>query len=148
MSKQQNHKSVGEKGVLCVLSHLAKYDIQISLPFSDNLPYDLVADLNGKLFKLQVKSSNYSPSPGSVEFSICSNNWYKKTITKYNDTLCDIMVCYDIQNDNVYLLSPEEFSNRKAFTIRKLDSINKQSKRCHFHADFILSEKRIQEVFV
>ena len=48
---------------------------------------------------------------------------------------------------NVYLLTPDEFVNRRAFSIRQKPSSNGQSKGCNLHDDYVLSEKRIAKVF-
>lgn len=148
MSRHENHKAVGEKGVLCVLAEFAKYDIPVSIPFSDNLPYDFIADVNGKLFRIQVKSSSYSDTNGSISFYITTNNWYSKTTKKYNQSDCDVIVCYDLNNSYTYLLTPSQFVDRKSVTIRQQPAKNNQNKGCNLHENFIISSHRIREVFV
>jgi hypothetical protein len=140
-----NAKSKGEKGQRIVIGELAKFDIDIAIPLSDNLPFDLIVVFPNKLFKVQVKTSSYSTNPGSICFGLSSNNWHAKTTKKYTEDDCDVMICCDLEN--VYLLLPEHFANRKAFSIRKTESKNKQNKGINFHKDFVLSEKRIEDVF-
>ena len=38
-----------------VMTELTRHGIDVSIPRGDNAPYDLVADINGRLYKIQVK---------------------------------------------------------------------------------------------
>lgn len=141
-----NPKARGEKGERIAIGELAKWDIDVAIPLTDNLPWDFVLIHKGKLFRTQVKSSTQTPRDckGSTTFDLSSNNWYKRTTKVYDEDDCDVMLLCDY--DNVYLLQIEEFRNRRAFTIRKDASRNGQKKGMNFHDDYVISEKRIAEV--
>ena len=51
-------KEEGILGEAKVLSKFTELGIPISIPFGDNCSYDLVAEFNGKLQKIQVKASS------------------------------------------------------------------------------------------
>ena len=53
-----NSKAKGNIGEGVVLSEFVKRGIQVSIPFGDNARYDLIAEFNGKLNKIQVKYCN------------------------------------------------------------------------------------------
>ena len=53
-----NSKDKGNIGEAIILGEFVKRNIQVSIPFGDNARYDLVADFNGKLNKIQVKYCN------------------------------------------------------------------------------------------
>lgn len=139
-----NHKALGEKGQRITIGILAKFDIDVAIPLTDNLPWDLILIYNGKLYKAQVKSSTCSLNNGSVTFGLRTNNWYTKTSKKYTELECDIMILCDYEN--IFLLSPKEFKNRNAFTIRKIASKNGQKTRINSFEDYIISTKRIEMV--
>ncbi len=141
-----NPKAKGEKGERIAIGELAKWDIDVAVPLTDNLRWDFIIIHNNKLFRAQVKSSTQVTKgcKGSVEFDLSSSNWYRGTISKYTDADCDVMVLCDYEN--IYLLKPEEFSNRKGFSIRREPGRNGQTKGMNFHDDFVLSKKRIKEV--
>lgn len=144
-----NNKHKGENAQKFVIAALARYDVEVALPMSDNLPFDLIAIYKGHLFKVQVKSSSKSEGgEGSISFKCTSSNWWKKTTKKYTSQDTDILIGYDYENGGVYLLSPHNFVNRRSFTIRKTSSKNNQKKRMNLAADYELSEKRLKEVFV
>lgn len=143
-----NPKARGEKGQRIVIGELAKYNIDVAIPLTDNLPFDLIIIYGGKLFKAQVKSSGRSgkQSVGNIMFSLTSYNWYQGTSKKYTKYDCDILFLCDYEH--VYLLAPSQFENRRSFSIRQKPSLNGQSKGCNTHNDYILSLKRIEDVLV
>lgn len=51
-------KFYGDIGIGKVISDLYCKGISVSIPISEHLPYDLVADINGRLVKIQVKFSS------------------------------------------------------------------------------------------
>ena len=53
-----NSKDKGNIGEAIMLAEFIKRGIQVSIPFGDNARYDLIIDLNGKLYKVQVKYCN------------------------------------------------------------------------------------------
>ena len=57
---------VGESQVLAKFIELG---IPVSIPFGDNCSYDLIAEFNGKLNKIQVKSSSQTRE-GKTNFEI------------------------------------------------------------------------------
>lgn len=50
-------KLVGDIAEQAAILRLLEYGWGVSKPVGDRLPYDLIADINGKLVKLQVKSA-------------------------------------------------------------------------------------------
>lgn len=142
----QNAKSDGEKGQTIAIGELAKYNIDVCIPMSDNLPFDFIIIYEGKLLRAQVKSGGYSPkqSEGSIQINLRSNNWHKKTIKKYNSEEVDTIILCDYST--IYLLEKHEWENRNCFTIRYDEPKNGQRK-CHFAKDYIISEERIKKIF-
>lgn len=142
-----NPKSKGEKGQRIVIGELAKWDIDVAIPLTDNLPWDFIVVYNNKLFRAQVKSSSQVPreSNGSIVFDLTTSNWYQGTTKKYSSNDIDIIILCDFQN--TYLLSQKDFLGRRAFTIRKTASKNNQKKNMNFHEDFVLSKERLDMVF-
>ena len=47
-----NSKDKGNIGEALVLAEFTKRNIQVCIPFGDNVRYDLVADFHGKLQKI------------------------------------------------------------------------------------------------
>lgn len=141
-----NKKSSGEKGERIAIGELAKWDIDVAIPLSDNLPWDFVIIHGNKLFRTQVKSGErrHRSSPDSICFGLTTNNWHAKTTKKYTSKDCDLMILCDYEN--IYLLGPQDFSGKSCFSIRQQKSKNGQTKGIHMHDDFVISKKRIRQI--
>ena len=71
-----NTKFIGDKALNCTIGELAKWDIGIAFPLSDNYPFDLIVIAVLTIFRAQVKSSS-SIYNGSIVFNLRSSNYYK-----------------------------------------------------------------------
>ena len=140
-----NHKNVGERGERITIGELAKYDIDVLTPMSDNLPFDLVVYHNNKFFKCQVKTTNSVTINDSLSFKLKTNNWYSKTEHKYTSDEVDVFILCDL--NNIYLVKFDEVEGKSNFIIRNTIPKSKQYDGIHFASDYIISEKRIEEVF-
>lgn len=141
-----NAKAKGEKAQNIVIGELAKLDIQVAIPLTDNLPWDFILIYKNKLYKVQVKSSDSILDSGAIAFDLRSNNWHAKTIKKYNCDDCDMMILYHFETGYCYLLGPDEFSDRSSFAIRKTSAVNGQVKKINMHNDYILSLDSLDKV--
>ena len=142
-----NYKSIGEIGENCVIGDLSKYGLNIAVPLSDNLPYDLIGIAGQKLFKIQVKTSTENKDGQYINFGLRTNNWLQGTTKKYTKEECDIVICYDLVEHNSFLLLPEDFEGKGNFTIRYQKPQHGNQYETHWHEDYIMSNKRIKEVF-
>jgi len=142
-----NHKQIGEIGANCVIGDLSKYGLGIAVPLSDNLPYDLIVIANEKLFKVQVKSSTVNTKREYISFDLRTNNWLKGTSKKYTDKDCDIVICYDLVENKSFLLLPNDFKNKGTFAIRYKKPLTNNQYNSNWCEDYIISNKRIKEVF-
>jgi len=140
-----NYKAIGEKAQNCVIGDFAKWNLNVAIPLSDNLPFDLIV-CAAKLYRVQIKASTTTAN-GSIVFDLSTNNWHAKTIKKYTQEDCDAMALYDLNNYVTYLLGPKNFVNRKSFSIRLVPTKNGQNRKCNWHENYVLGEKRIKEVF-
>lgn len=53
-----NSKQKGNLTELQCITALIEQGCGVSIPYGDNEPYDLIADVGGKLFKIQVKTAS------------------------------------------------------------------------------------------
>lgn len=141
-----NKKGIGEIGERIAIGELAKYGINVMLPLTDNLPFDLVVFYNNKFFKCQVKTSTFITKEKSISFSIRSNDWYKKTIKIYTKNEVDVWILCDLKN--IYLIKFDENNSKNAISLRFSKPLNNQIKGIKYAKDYVISEKRIKEVFV
>ena len=145
MSKRKNAKTLGDICQNCVIGELSKYGIGVAFPLSDNYRFDFIAITNDrKLFKIQVKGST-THKYGSVLFYLSSNNWQTGEKYNYNETQCDVIIGYDLSEHKTYIFSPKDFSDKSSISIRLVPKNTLSTS--NDKDDFIISEKRIKEVF-
>lgn len=111
--------NIGNLGEAKVLTKFTELGIQTYIPFGDGSTVDLIAEFNGKLNKIQVKSTAIENN-GSLNFSICSTTLHtggeiQKHI--YSNEEIDYFALYSYITDEVYLLPINEAPSKK-FTLR------------------------------
>jgi len=141
-----NNKAQGEYAVKLAIGELAKYDIDVAFPISDNLPFDLVAIKDGKLFKVQIKSSTQS-SEDLVIFNLKRSNWWKKTSVNYTRADTDVVIAYDMIDNAFYGFTPDDFEGKTALKVRKREVTSGQSKKCRYAKDCALNSERVEQLF-
>lgn len=114
-----NSKDKGNIGESIVLAEFIKRGIQVSIPFGDNARYDLIAEFNGKLNKIQVKYCNQLSDTGSVSCPCASstNHTTNKHLSTYEndvDYMCFYLACWDI----VTIVPIEQIGIKKTISFR------------------------------
>ena len=114
-----NSKDKGNIGEAIVLAEFTKRGIQVSIPFGDNARYDLVADFNGKLNRIQIKYCNQITENNSVLCPCASstNHTTNKHYTIYNNDI-DYFCFYILVWDKLVLIPIEVAGTKKSMTFR------------------------------
>ena len=107
-------KWIGNVTELEVLTYVTKLGYQVSIPFGDRERYDQIWDVNGKLIRVQVKTSHLlSDDDTTIIFSCrsshrkdgkCINTRYKKNEIDFFATMW---------NNQCFLIPVEETSTDK-----------------------------------
>lgn len=122
-----NSKDKGNIGESIILNEFVKRRIQVSIPFGDNARYDLIADFNGKLNKIQVKYCNQKIRNGSISCPCKSsfNHTTNKHYSTYKNDV-DYMAFYLAEWDCSLLVPISVIGERKDIAFRKSKPINNQ----------------------
>ena len=124
-----NSKDKGNIGESLALSEFVKRNITVSIPFGDNARYDLIAEFNGKLNKIQVKYCNQKISENNSINCPCSsslNHTTNKIYTTYENEI-DYFVFYLAEWDKILLVPIQEIGNKKNMVFRLDKPKNNQS---------------------
>ena len=124
-----NSKDKGNIGESVVLSEFVKRGIQVSIPFGDNARYDLIADFNGKLNKIQVKYCNQRMSKNGSIVCPCyssTNHTTNKKLNSYENDV-DYFAFYIVEWNCCLLVPISIIGNKKAMLFRKTHPLNNQS---------------------
>ena len=126
----------------CMLEFM-KLGIQVSIPFGEDSRYDFIADINGKLYRIQSKhcSEIFDNSGQAVAIKFktvrqSGSNATKHTRTKY--TKDEIDYFSTAYNGKCYMVPVEQCSISKI--LRIVAPKNGQLKGISFLDDFELSE--------
>ena len=127
-------KLIGNITELEVLTYITKLGYQVSIPFGDRERYDQIWDINGKLLRVQVKTSHEIDDGAAVAFSCRSSQRSKgKTKnTRYRDTEIDYFAT--IWQGRCYLVPIQETSTEKV--LRFAPPKNGQIKGITFAKDY------------
>ncbi len=135
-----NSKDKGNIGEAIVLAEFVKKGIQISIPFGDNARYDLIADFNGKLNRIQIKYCNQKIEYDGIHCPCASstNHTTNKHYTTYNNDV-DYICFYLVEWDKTLILSMEEIGTRKTITFRLTKPKNGQA-NVNYANDYLLED--------
>lgn len=112
-------KQLGNIGEAKALAKLVSMGIPVYTSFGDNEKADLVAEFNGKLNKLQVKTSEkFEDECFTVSLKSSTIRSQSHYYHKYDSTEIDYFVVYNLESDTLLLLPIEEFENRTSVKFR------------------------------
>lgn len=105
--KNAHPKTKGELTEQIIICELLKLAIPISKPVGDNQPYDLIMDINDKLYKVQSRTArkHKDSKVERIQFNCVSYRTNtKETYIKDNRDKFDYFALYYPYNDKVYLI--------------------------------------------
>lgn len=132
-----NNKDKGNIGEALALTEFIKYGITVSIPYGDNARYDLIADFNGRLNKIQVKYCNQKISENNSINCPCAsstNHTTNKHYTTYENDI-DYFVFYLAEWDKLLLVPIEKIESKKSIVFRMDKPKNNQS-NCNLVEDY------------
>lgn len=132
-----NSKDKGNIGEGMVLVEFVKRNITVSIPFGDNARYDLIADFNGKLNKIQVKYCNQKISENNSISCPCSsslNHTTNKNKRTYENDI-DYFAFYLVEWDKIILVPIDVIGTKKTIMFRLEKPKNNQG-NCNLVEDY------------
>ena len=132
--------NLGKIGELKTIEKFLEKNIPVYTPIVDNSGVDLIADINGKLLKIQVKTSTRNDSEKTCFELTTTNARYKKNgertgITKkYSSENIDYFSLYDYTSDELYML--KNTGEKSSVTIRLQPPKNNQYTNTNLKEDY------------
>lgn len=115
---------IGDLGESKALYEFQKRDIPVSLPFNQNLPYDMIIDCCGNLYKVQVKTKSRMNDKGILKFEVSQSAYKNKSVFNSNGTVpyskedVDLFFLYNVESDTCMLLRYEDLNGKMNFLAR------------------------------
>ena len=121
-------KQKGDLAELKVAADMIERGCRLSIPFGEDCDYDLIADYEGRLHRVQVK---FTESDGSHIVNRCSShsltNGKVKQTKHYTAEMVDWIAVYDRTSDRCYYCPSSELgAGRSALSLRLTPARNGQ----------------------
>lgn len=133
-----NSKNIGNIGEAKVLTKFVELEFPVYIPFGDNEKADLIVEFNGKLNKIQVKTSQKAEE-GKMKFDLTSSTTHRKNGVKhiYTPEEIDYFACYNIARDKIFLIKVDKALGT-SITIRYERPLNNQTSGIRFESDYLI----------
>jgi len=131
-------KAKGNLTELQCITAFYQLGYQVSIPYGENSRYDFIADVNGKLIRVQVKTSSIKQeTKGAISFATASTriNSTKNITHRYTKNEIDYFATF--WDNKCYLIPVEETAGREK-TLRFIPPANGQIKGITFAKDYEL----------
>lgn len=137
-----NTKFIGNVGEAKTLSKFVELGIPVYIPFGDNEKSDLIAEFNGKLNKIQCKTS-LSIKDNKIHFSIVSSTFHRKNGVKhvYSNDEIDYFSLYNIEANILLLIPIEIIEGMKSISFRVPFEEGKHNQFQNYNFEDFLFEK-------
>ncbi len=141
MRGTSNSKSVGELSTARILSRLLDCGYWVSLPFGDNLRYDLIADDRQRLWRVQCKTGKLDK--GSIAFPVSSSANHRGLGRRHYLGEVDAFGVFCPQTEEIYFVPVAAIADcRREVRLRVLPARNGQSSRIRPATEFALQPIR------
>lgn len=116
----KNTKQQGNVGIGRAIGWLAEQGYCVSVPLTDSQDYDLIADINDKLCRIQVKTTEYKTPYGvyQVNLAVKGGNQSCNTIKRFDSKKVEYLFVLTIEND-VYFIPTEKIISTHSLNLGK-----------------------------
>lgn len=127
---------IGNLGEVKVLSEFVKLGIQCYLPYGDGSEVDLIADFNGKLNRIQIKTTEHLNKVGAMEWKVTRQEGYHGNRANYSLNKIDYFAFYCVETDIVCLIPYDANFPINAISVRLDDYNGKRLNTMRFASDY------------
>ena len=132
-------KRIGNIGEAKVLAKFVELGYAVYLPFGDDEKADLVVDFNGKLNKIQIKSTNtLLDGYYIIDFRNCKNHKCNPDPNqKYSEQDIDYFATYCVERDTICLFKIQDMP-QSAIRLRYEPAKNGQTAGVRWEKDYLI----------
>jgi len=130
----------GQAAEAIVKSEFVSRGVSVLVPAYDNEPYDIVIELEGDFYRVQIKTAFEATTDGAVRFRTRSTRTKSSGYERegYEGSV-DLFAVYAPVCDETYVI-PIEDAGDTQMTIRYEQSKNNNVKNINWHEDYLLDE--------
>ena len=134
-----NSSQLGNIGEARVLSEFVKLGVPCYLPYGDGNTADLIAEFNGKLNRIQIKTTTSLNKAGAMEWKVTRQEGYHGNRVQYNANDIDCFAFYCLETDMVCLVPFDENFPTSTLSIRLDNYSGNRLSTMRFAKDFQIS---------
>jgi hypothetical protein len=126
----------GSVAETAVMAELSKRGFSVLVPLRSSR-YDIVAEKDGKFFKIQVKY--VTPKNGVLPVSCYGTTRTSSNpclVVKYSKEEIDYIAAYDSISEDIYFIGSKHFDGRRVFTLRLEEPKNRQTRLINWAYNF------------
>lgn len=135
-----NTVGVGDIGEMVAITKFTKEGFVVSKPLSNVARYDFIVEIQNKLYRVQVKATEYTKDEGAkMNFSTKTTNYEKGhwKNKRYSLEEVDLFFLYCLENDWSGLFIPKDLEEiPSTISLRLTPSKNNQVKGINFAKDY------------
>jgi len=132
-----NTKQLGNVTEVSVMLEFLKLGYNILTPYGDCERYDFVADINGKFYRIQVKTSR--EKDGRIEMNTASTNYVDGKCIHHSYTKNEIDFIATFYQNKCYLI-PVELCGNRGTSLRLIPTKNNQTRGVKMAQNYELEE--------
>lgn len=136
MNNNLKPKMKGAITELQCATYLMNLGYPVSTPIGDLCQYDLIVDINHKLYKIQCKTGKSDDDTITIECTTNINTRTRLETMSYSKDDVDFFATYD--DGTCYLIPFQE--NKRSFHLRKTQTKNNQTTAIHWASDYEASK--------
>ena len=126
----RNTSAVGQLGEIAVMQRVTKAGWQVLIPYGNSAPYDLVAEKNGRMVRLQIRTTRSNGNFLQVNCRM-KNNRVRLEANNF-----DFLIVYELNSESAFVIPVAEIKGKAMFHIRLKAARSGQVKLTHPAADY------------
>ena len=111
-------KEKGDISEARALFEFQKLGIPVSIPWGDNLRYDMIIEVNNHLYKVQIKTSNEIVNGAIKCYTRSSKNHTTNKVYDTYENDVDYFVFYNYEMDKLALIPIKDIGKQKTIALR------------------------------
>lgn len=127
--------SIGSIAEIKVAAKFVEYGMTVFFPFNDNSRIDMIAEYNGKVYRIQIKSSSYLTENNSISYSLEHNGLY-------DDTQIDYFVFYNNITGSMCMVDINDpiVQGKTSISFRTSVSKNNLVRKVNYEQDYVIDD--------
>ena len=131
----------GNLGLGKAIEYFTSINATVSIPLNDTQPYDLIVDIDDKLYRVSVKTSRQTKNGVSYAVQLRNTGGGRANNIRqvnFDNTTCDLIFIYTI-DENMYLVPAKEVSVVNSITVSPENLYAKYLVKIKSFKDFIIN---------